>query len=66
MKRLYSLALTTLLTLPAAAQEAPDSAAIAKARHDYEREAVVSCRLNQQGDTLLTSDPSIRIVMYPD
>lgn len=66
MKRLYSLALTTLLTLPAAAQEAPDSAAIAKARHDYEREAVVSCRHNQQGDTLLTSDPSIRIVMYPD
>lgn len=66
MKRLYGLVLTTLLTLPAAAQEAPDSAAVAKARHDYEREAVVSCRLNQQGDTLLTSDPSIRIVMYPD
>ena len=66
MKRLYGLALTTLLTLPATAQEAPDSAAVAKARHDYEREAVVSCRLNQQGDTLLTSDPSIRIVMYPD
>lgn len=68
MKRIYSL-LALLLTLPALAQEAPDSvatAAAAKARHDYERESVVSCKPNADGDTLLTSDPAIRIVMYPD
>lgn len=66
MRRIY-LIWTLLLTLPALAQEAPDSSAAARARHAYEREPVVSCPVgNVAGDTLLTSNPDIRIVLMPD
>ena len=67
MRKLLLLPLL-LTTLPAFGQEAPDSAALAaqKALYDYAREAVVSCPISPVGDTLLTDNPDIRIVLNPD
>jgi len=66
MRALRLLPLLFLLPLPVFGQEAADSVAAEAAARAYAREPVMSCLFSPAGDTLLTEDPDILVVLNPD